>query len=59
VIVLGFIRADVGFVCLSVDIDFFLLSMITLDLTFDDVGLKFINNIKKNNKKYLFTYSNL
>ncbi len=58
-IVLGFIRADVEFVCLSVDIDFFLLLIITLDLTFDDVGLKFINNIKRNNKKYLFTYSNL
>jgi hypothetical protein len=50
-IVLGFIRADVEFVCLSVDINFFLLSIITLDLSFDDVGLKFISNIKKDNKK--------
>jgi hypothetical protein len=58
-IVLGFIRADVEFVCLSVDINFFLLSIITLDLSFDDVGLKFISNIKKDNNKmfiYLFKF---
>jgi hypothetical protein len=61
VIILGFIRADIGLL-----VDFFLSSIITFDLSLDFdkdgfiVDLKYISVIKKRKKmKCSFTYSHL